>query len=65
MILLVDEYLANLLGHGEFAQGFALTNPLAIVSDRLIFIVQIEPKHLSCVFRSPDRLGSYVGILPR
>ena len=35
VVLLVDQDLANLLGHGELAECFALAHPIAVVTDRV------------------------------
>src|ERR1700744_1428040 len=50
MILLIDENLAYLFGHGEFAETFALPHTLSIISDRLVLVFKIKAKHLAGVF---------------
>ena len=51
MILFLHEDLEDLLGHGEFAEGFALADAVATVADGFVFVVQIEAQHLPGVFR--------------
>src|SRR5262245_42992412 len=57
VLLLVDQDLADVLGHGVLAQGLALPHPLAVVAYRGVLVVQVEAKHLLCVLGRLDRLG--------
>ena len=43
MLLFLLEDLPQVLGDGELAQRFGLADTLAIVPNRLIFVVEIEP----------------------
>src|SRR6266853_5099875 len=58
MILLLDQYLANLLRHREFSQRFALPDAVAVVANGIVFVLEIEPEHLLRIFRRAYRLGS-------
>jgi len=46
MVLLIDEDVANLLGHGEFSEQFALADAIPVIAHRLIFIFEIGAEHL-------------------
>ena len=59
MILFFDKNLANLLRHGKFTESFALPNPLAIISDRFVFVFQVKTKHIFRFVRSADGLWRY------
>src|SRR5262245_4295349 len=56
MVLLLDEDLSNLLRHRVFAERFALADAIAIVANRLVFIVEVEPEHLLRIPRCAYRL---------
>src|SRR4029450_11649910 len=56
MVLLLDEDLSNLLRHRVFAERFALANAGAIVANRLVFIVEVEPEHFFRILRGAYRL---------
>ena len=58
VILFLDKDLADLFGHGEFAEGFALAYALAIVADGLVFVVEVEAEHLLGVVGGFDWLRS-------
>jgi hypothetical protein len=59
MFLLLNQEFADRLGHGEFAQGFALTHPIAIVTNRFVLILKIEPEHVLRIFRLLHWLGRH------
>src|SRR5579864_5922629 len=42
VVLLVHQNLPDLLGHGKLAQRFALTHPLTVIADGLVFVLQIK-----------------------
>jgi hypothetical protein len=65
MILFLHENVADLSRHSELTYSFALTNPLPIVANRFILIVEIVAKHVVGILRSLDRFGVTIGILPR
>jgi hypothetical protein len=48
--------LADLLGHGEFPESFALPDAVAVISYRFILIIQIEPQQFFGAFRRFYRL---------
>jgi hypothetical protein len=50
MVLLVHKDLADLFGHGELAQSFALTHSLPVIADGLVFIFEIETEHFFWIF---------------
>src|SRR5262245_5638459 len=56
MVLLLDEDLSNLLRHRVFAERFALADAIAIVANRLVFIVEVEPEHRIRILRCAYRL---------
>jgi hypothetical protein len=43
MFLLLDQNLPEVLGDRVFAERLALADALAVVADRLVLIVQVEP----------------------
>src|SRR5277367_108259 len=59
MILFVDENLPDLLRERVFAEPFALTDAIPIVTYGLVFVVQVIPKHLFRLVRGSDRLRCY------
>jgi hypothetical protein len=56
MVLLLHENFSDLLRHGELAESLTLANPLPVVQNGFILIIQVE------VFTG---LGVTLGILPR
>src|SRR5665213_127266 len=56
MILLVDEDLSDMLGNCKFAESFALSHSLTVVSDCFVFILQIEAQHFARILRSLNDL---------
>src|ERR1700730_4686726 len=46
MILLLRDDLSKNLSKREFTHRIGLANPLPIVLDGLLFVFQVEPKHL-------------------
>src|ERR1700722_7958465 len=58
VVLFLDEDLADLFGHGEFAEGFALADAVAVVADGFVFVVEIEAEHLLGVFGGFYGLGN-------
>jgi hypothetical protein len=42
VVLLVNKYLANLFGHGKFANGFTLPNPFPIITDGFVLVFQVK-----------------------
>ena len=60
MVLFVDQYVADLLGHCVLAQGFTLANTLPIVANRFVLVFQVEAKHVFCFLGSLDQLWRHV-----
>src|SRR5215472_15940372 len=58
MVLLLYKDLANLLRHREFSQHFTLPDPIAVIANRFVFVLEIEAEHLFRIFRGAYRLGS-------
>src|ERR1700694_1384444 len=58
MVLLLHKDLANLFRHRKFSKRFALPNAIAIVTNGVVFIFEIESQHLFRVCRRADRLWS-------
>jgi hypothetical protein len=58
MVLLLHKDLANLFRHRKFPKRFALPDAIAIVTNGVVFIFEIEPQHLFRVCRRADRFGS-------
>jgi hypothetical protein len=58
VILLVYQDLADLFRHGKFAERFALANAVTVLANGLVFVFEIEPKHVLWLVRGPHRLGS-------
>ena len=56
MVLLLHQDLANLFSHRVFSERFTLRDAIAVITNGLIFIVEIEAEHVSRVFRCADRL---------
>ena len=57
VLLLLDQDLADVLGHGVLAQRLALADALAVVADRLVLVLEVEPEHLLGLLRRLHRLG--------
>ena len=56
MVLLLDEDLADLLRQGELTERFALPDPLLVIDDGLILVIEIELQHVSRLLRDLHRL---------
>lgn len=46
MVLLSEQDLADVFGYSELAEGLTLTDPLAVVFNRVNFVLKIRPQHL-------------------
>src|SRR5258708_13408985 len=57
MVLLLHKDLANLFRHREFTKRFALPDAIAVFTNGVVFIFEIEPQHLFRIFRRAYRLG--------
>src|ERR1700744_805635 len=57
MVLLIDENGADGLAHGIFIQFLGLLQATAVLTDGLLFVVEVEAKHVLGLFRGLDRLG--------
>ena len=57
VVLLIQQYLADVLRGGELAQLVALFYPPAIVANGLVLVVQVKPQHVLGLFRRLHRLG--------
>src|SRR5438132_10935289 len=58
MVLLLYKDLANLFRHSEFTKRFALPDAIAVISNGVVFIFEIEPQYLFRIFRRAYLLGS-------
>src|SRR5215469_2006752 len=58
MVLFLHQDLANLLRHRELSQNFTLPDPIAIIANGFVFILEIEAEHLFRISRGSYRLGS-------
>jgi len=56
VVLLVEQDLPDMLGDGEFAERFALTDPLAVIADRVGLVLEIGAQHLLGLGGDLDRL---------
>ncbi len=58
MVLLLYKDLANLFRHSEFTKRFALPDAIAVITNGVVFIFEIEPQYLFRIFRRAYLLGS-------
>ncbi len=57
VVLFLRQDLADLFGHRKLAERLALTNAIAIVTDGLIFVFEVEAQHFFRVIRRAHGLG--------
>ena len=56
MILLLHENRADLFREGIFPERLTLPDPVAVVANRFVLVLQVESRHLLRVLRSVYRL---------
>src|SRR5580698_7609653 len=58
MVLLLHEDLANLFRHRVFSKLFTLPDPITVIANRFVFILEIVAEHGFGIFRCAYGLGS-------
>src|ERR1700693_1205003 len=56
MVLFVHEDLADVFGHGEFTESFALANAISVIANGFRLVLEIELEHVPGFFGSSDWL---------
>ena len=57
MVLLLEEYLAEMLAEGELIELVGLADAAAVVANGFDFVVEVEAKHVLSFFAGFDCLG--------
>src|SRR5438477_1919210 len=57
MVLLLDEDLADLFGHGVFSKRFTLRDTITVIANGFVFIIEIVAEHVSRIFGRAHRFG--------
>ena len=57
MVLLLEEYLAEVLAEGELVELVGLLDSATVVADGFDFVVEVEAKHFLGLFAGLDGLG--------